>query len=520
MSARRDVIVVGAGHNGLTAAALLARAGRDVLLVERCAAVGGTALADEFHPGFRSAGIHHDARGVAAEVVADLQLARHGLVLRDHAPDVLGLDGGLVLRGDAREADREIRAHSARDADRLRELRAFLERVHPVVVRALLGPPLDLLAPDAGQTPELLRRAFALRRLGAATMMELLRLPPLPLSDFLGEWLESDALKTLLALPALAGGFAGPRSPGTTLNLLRLEAAAGPGPRGAGPALVAALERAARAHGVEVRTAAAVRAIRVDAGRVRGVVLDGGEEIDAEVVAAAGCAKHALLDLLPRGAISSRLTERMRGVRTRGTTAHVLLALDRPPSYAARPGETFELARTACRLDEIERAFDAVKYRRVSPEPVLELFQPAVGDPSLAPAGAAVLSVLVHFAPHDVHGGWGDAEREQLGQRVVELVERRTPDIRARIVGRAVRTPLDLERRYGLTGGQLHHGEHALDQLLVRPAPECSRYATPIAGLYLCGGGAHPGGGLTCRPGALAAAAILSGEGVARRSTA
>lgn len=507
MTAKHDVLVIGAGSNGLTAAALLAKAGRSVLVVERQGHIGGTAASDEFHPGFRSAGLHHDASGVAADVVDALALERHGLVLRSHPADVLGLDSGIVLRGDAAPPLGDL---AGGDGERFIELRRFLDRVRPAIARLLLGRPLDLLAPDAGQIADLVRRAAGLRRLGAATMMEVLRLPPMSVADFLDEWLATPALKALLALPAVAGGYAGPRSPGTTLQLLRQDALAGRGPRGGGPALVAALEQSARACGVVIRTDAEVSAVRVNGDRARGVVLDGGEMVEAGIVAASCDPKRLFLELLPRGAVSSRLARRIAAFRTRGTTAHVLLALEARPRFRVRPDERFERAQSGASLDDLERAFDAIKYREIPEEPVLELLLPAEADPALAPEGAAVASVLVHFAPPAPAGGWTDERRERLGDRVVGLLERRAPGIAAVVVGRAVRTPADLASRYALPGGQIHHGEHALDQLLVRPAPECARYATPVAGLYLCGSGAHPGGGLTCRPGALAASAILA----------
>ncbi len=506
MSARYDIIVIGAGHNGLTAAALLARAGRAVLVVERRDTVGGTAGGEEFHPGFRSPGLHHDATGVAQDVVRRLELERHGLALRECRPDVLGLDSGLLLRGDPLLASREIAALSTRDGARYLEFRRFLDRVRGGLESLLLAAPLDLLEPDFRGSLALLRRAVGLRRLGAQTMMELLRLPPMAVADWLGEWFESEALKALLALPAVAGTHAGPRSPGTTLNLLRGEAAGGPGVAGGGPALVAALERAARQAGVEIRTGAPVRGVLTSADGARGVALEGGEEIAARTVAASCDPKRLFLDLLPQTAFSSRLAERIRCFRTRGTTAQVLLALARPPRFAARPDDPVELARSGACLDDLERAFDAVKYRGIAERPVLDVLVAR----ALAPAGAAALSVLVHFVPYDLAGGTADGQRERLAESVVARLERYAPGVASAVVGRTVLLPVDLESRYALTGGQLHQGEHALDQLLVRPAPECARYQTPVRGLYLCGSGAHPGGGLTCRPGSLAAAAILS----------
>lgn len=251
--------------------------------------------------------------------------------------------------------------------------------------------------------------------------------------------------------------------------------------------------------------------ILTDAGGVRGVRLESGEEISAPVVATSCDPRQTLLRLLVPGAITLGLRRRMEAFRTRGTTAQVLLALSGRPVYRCRPGGAVELARTGGRLDDLERAFDAVKYRSLPESPVLEIHQPTLAAPELAPAGHAVLSVLVHFVPRDLSPDWDARARERLGDRVVEILERVAPGSAAAIVARSVLSPVDIERRYGVSGGHPHHGEHALDQILVRPAPECAAHATPVPGLFLCGSGSHPGGGLTCAPGSLAASRILGG---------
>ena len=510
---RHDVIVIGAGHNGLATAGLLARRGRKVLVLERRDIVGGLAAGEEFHPGHRSAGLLHDTTGVRAEVVSELELEKHGLKWRPHRPDVLALgDGGesLLVHGDTTKAAAEIGRLSKRDAERYVAYHAFIDRVRPVLGQFLNEPPLDLVNIETISIRDGLRRALKLRGLGRRDMMELLRLPPMCVGDWLDEWFETDLLKTALALPAVAGTFMGPRSPTSNMNLLLWEAAAGPGVVGGGPALISALEAAARAQGVEIRTGAAVERIVVDSGTAQGVIVTGGEEIQAGAVAASCDPKHALLGLLPPGVLPYRATERIRGFRMRGTTAQLLLALDTVPRFAARPNEKIEFARTGSNLLAIERAFDAVKYRTIAEEPILEIAVPSVGAPDLAPQGHAVLSVLVHFAPYDLEPEWNDAERERLGDRVIEILERHLPGVSSNVVSGVVLGPRDIEERYGVTGGHIHHGEHGLDQLLIRPSPECLHYATPIKGLYLCGSGTHPGGGLTCAPARLAASGVRS----------
>jgi len=510
---RYDAIVIGAGHNGLTTAALMAKRGRKVLVIERREVAGGIASGDAFHLGYRSAGLLHDTTGVRRSVVESLGLERHGLKLAAHRPDVLALadDGsGFVLHGDAARAAAAIGAFSARDGECYLGYRALLDRLRQALQPVVDAGPFDPIDLRANSLAELARAGLAVRRLGKKDMLELLRLPPMCVADWLNEWFESDTLKAALALPAIAGTFTGPWSPGSNANLLLGEITAGPGVAGEGVGLAEALEAAARAHGVEFRTGCTVRSIALDANRACGVVLEGGERIEAKIVASACDPKHTLLELLPRGALSVRLEERIRNLRARGTTAQVLLALRSPLSFAARPDDLIEFARTGGSLDQLERAFDAVKYRRFSARPALEIHVPTVSRPDLAPSGGSVVSMLVHFAPYDLEGGWTAAAREQLGDTVLGILERLAPGVTATVVRREVLAPVDLETRYGLSGGHVHHGEHSIDQLLVRPAPECLRYATPIAGLYLCGSGSYPGGGLTCAPGALAAETILA----------
>lgn len=510
-----DVLVVGGGPNGLTTAALLARAGRRVMLIERRPFVGGLAASEEFHPGYRSAGLLHDSTGVRPGVISELELARHGLVVRSERPSVLALGevgSALVLHADPRRTAAELERRSGKDAPRYLELRAFLDRVRGVLSDFLDRPPLDLLGSEPTRYGDLLSRGLRLRRLGRSTMMELLRLPPMAVADWLDEWFEDDLLKAALGLPAVAGTFLGPRSPGSNLNLLLWEAAAGPGVTGDGPGLVEALERAARQAGVEIRTGARVERIVVEGGAVRGLIAAGGERIDAPVVAASCDPKQTLLELVGPEAISGRLARRAGQMRTRGTTARVLLAMSAPPRFAAGADGPVERATIAGSLDGIEHAFDAIKYDAIAEQPILEVHVPSIAAPDLAPAGGAVVSVLVHYAPYAPRSGWDDASRARLADLAISRLELHAPGSAAAVVASEVTGPADIEARYGLSGGQVHHLEHALDQRLVRPTPECVHYRTPVKGLYLCGGGSHPGGGLTCAPGRLAARAILDGE--------
>jgi len=511
---RGRTIVIGAGTNGLTTAALLARAGRDVLVLERRDVIGGLAASGEFHPGYRSAGIFHDTTLVRPHVVERLALVRHGLKPRTHPPDRLTLapgGAGLLIPGDPARVASALGAVSGRDASAWGRYRAFLDRIRPCLIDFLDRPAVNLIDIDSAGMPatwDLLRRALRVRGLGRDDMMELIRVPALSMRDWLDEWFETGPFKAALAIGALSGNWLGPRSPGGAANLILHDALRGAGFEGSGHTVAAALQRAAESHGVTIRTGATVESILIRDGRTAGVALRGGEEIEAASIAAS-CDPKATFALLPAGAAPYRTRRRVEAFRMRGTTAQVLLALKAPPRFAARPGDAVAHATTGEDLDALERAFDAVKYRKHSPRPALEIHIPTVESPDLAPPGHAVVSCLVHFAPHAIEGGWTDAARERLGETVIGILEEHAPGIRGTIVSGSVLSPADIEQRYGVTGGHILHGEHALDQILIRPFPEWSGHATPLAGLFLCGSGAHPGGGLTCGPGSLAADAIL-----------
>ncbi len=519
---RYDVIVIGAGHNGLTTACLLARAGRKVLVLEKRAAVGGLCAPEEFHPGYHAPGVLHDTAQLRTGLLEDLHLDEHGLDLTPPEPTLFvspnGGDGVLINVSDAAATAAEITRLSANDAKRWIEYRAFIERARDLIEPLLSETPPDIarlgsmgLGGLGGMSlGTLARLAGAAQRFGRHDLAGLLRIPPMCVADWLNEWFESDLVKGGLAHAAIQGTWAGPWSPGTAANLLLLECTTRHSVVGGAAGLANALQRASRQYGVEVRTEAEVARIRLEDGAVTGVELKSGEAIDARVVASSVDPRTTFLKLIERATLPLAFEHRIGVLRARGTSAKVHLALKGRLEFAAKPGERIARARTTATLDETERAFDPVKYRGASEKPLLDIFVPSVARPETAPDGADVVSLLVHFAPFDLAGGWTPAASKRLGDAAVAELERVAPGVSKAIVARQVLTPADLAERFGIEGGHIHHLEPALDQLVIRPTLETMRYATPVRGLFLCGAGSHPGGGVSCAPGALAADAIVA----------
>ncbi len=506
-----DVIVIGAGINGLVTATVLARRGRQVIVVDRRPHPGGLAAGHAFHEGFRTAGLEGRSAQLAPAVIEHLGLAEHGL--RTVPADGVLLsqsDGpGLMISDELDATAREIAVHSQRDAERYLEMCAFIERVRPVLHDLLTQAPPPW---PGGRFEDLWRlgmHGLALRRLGRRDMIDLLRALPMTLSDWLGEWFETDALRAALAGPALYGTYLGPRSAGGVFNLLAQAALVGPTIAGGPAAVIDALISAARVAGVEIRTDAHVQRIVVDERVARGVELADGATLMASTVAASCDPLQTFMTLVPPAALDDAFAARIATFRARGTTAVMHLALSDPLTFKCRPDHAPVCGRIGERLDELEKAFDAVKYNAFSAVPVLDITVPSTHDANLAPAGQSVVTVGVHFAAHDLAGGWTTDRRSALNEAVMTVVERHCPGVRTHMLGHELITPHDLAERFALTGGHIHHGEHAIDQRLVRPTPQCMHYCTPIKNLYLCGRGTHPGGENTGLPGYLAAQVML-----------
>lgn len=526
-----DAVVVGGGHNGLVTAAYLARAGLDTLVLERREIVGGAAETSELAPGLRVPRAAHTVGRLRGDVINTLRLRDHGLRLVQ--PDVRVFapaeDGSAItLWGDPGRTAAELRARWPRDADAYPAFDRSVQALAAFLGRLLAMTPPNLSGPTFADALGGLQAGLSFRGLGRREGHQLLRALPMPVADFVGEHFASDALQAVLASRGIQYTAMGPRSPGTTAVLLLDSAGNGgaaPGQaifaRGGPGAVSDALASAARAFGAQIRTAADVARVVSNDGQATGVALADGEEIGARIVVSGVDPKRTMLALLDPAALGPDIAWRAGNLRLQGTVAKVNLALDSLPRFGAEDGDADGRLRgrivMATGIDDLERAFDASKYGRPSERPYLEATIPTLVDPTLAPAGDAgrpggrhVMSVLVQYAPYHLRDGDWDAQRDALGDVVLRTLDRFAPGLSGTVTARQVLTPLDLEREYGLTEGHPYHGEHGLDQLFAwRPLLGHARYRLPLDGLYLCGAGAHPGGGITGGPGANAAREIL-----------
>jgi phytoene dehydrogenase-like protein len=517
-----SVIIIGAGHNGLTTAFYLARAGLKPLVLERRPVVGGGAITDEIAPGFRCPTLAHAIGPLRPSVVRDMRLESRGVEFISPDPRLvsLSLDGrALAFSTDVARTAEAIEAFSDADAGQYPEFCRVLERLGAFLGGLLETTPPSLDGPAAGELWELLKTGRRFRALGRTDAFRLLRWMPMAAADLVAEWFSNDLLQAAVAARGIFGVAQGPWSAGTGATLL-LNAAVDPAPGGSsvtvkgGPgALTRAMADAATQAGAEIRTSVSVARVMVRDGRATGVVLDDGREISARAVISNADPKRTLLGMVDPMELDPSFLVRMRHYRCPGTTAKVNLALSALPAFrgVSNPSDLKGRVQIAPGVDYLERAFDASKYGEISADPYLDVTLPTLHDPSLAPAGAHVMSVYVQFAPYTLAGGraWSDAAAD-LGRTVLGTLSRYAPGIEQLVVHQQVITPHDLESTYGLTGGHTLHGEPSLDQLFtMRPVLGCARYRTPITGLYLCGAGTHPGGGITAGSGQNASREIL-----------
>jgi phytoene dehydrogenase-like protein len=501
-AARYDSIVVGGGHNGLVCAAYLARGGRSVLVLEAADRVGGAAVTREFAPGFRVSACAHLLHLMPPALMRDLALDRHGLKLAAEGLATVALSQDarhLVFAGAGIGG---LAEHGSADAAAYADWQGLLGRLAAALHPVLAATPPRLGSSTWRGRASLLALGWRIRRLGRRDMRELLRIGGMCVHDLLEEHFSLALLKGALAFDAVLGTNYGPRSPGTVFSLLyRAAASQGVGtlaqPQGGLGALTQALARAATAAGAQIRTGAPVARILVREDRAAGVQLDSGEEICAATVVSSADPKATFLRLLGSEHLDAGFVRRVTQVRSRGLAAKLHLALDRLPHF---PGLAAEALRgrllVAPSADYIERAYNHAKYEEFSQAPMLEVTVPTLADPALAPAGKHVISVIVQYAPYRLDAGW-EAQRQPFADLVIDTLARYAPELRACLVASELLTPQDLEREFRITGGHWHHAELALDQfLMVRPVPGAAQYQSPLRGLFLCGAGCHPGGGV------------------------
>jgi phytoene dehydrogenase-like protein len=527
VSDQPDAIVIGAGHNGLVAATLLAKAGLRTLVLERAITVGGCATTGEVAPGVRCPTLAHRV-ALDPKLVGELDLARHGLQRLEPSAHLFAPTDegrGLTLWCDPIHAAREIERFSLGDARRYREFLVSLSALVGVV-RSLQDRPAPLLDNIAiGDVAGLLASARKFRALGSADAYRLLRYLPMSVADLVSEWFETEPLRVAIAAAGVLASPVGPRSGGSSASLLWLAAQGGhpavPGwyARGGPGAVSDALLHAARAAGAEVRVGASVDRILARDEQVTGVALGSGEEIRADLVVSNLDPRRTLLDLTDPVHLAPEFRHRIGNIRMRGTLIKVNYAIAELPVFrgtetadpATRAAMLSGCVRLCADLDTLERAFDAAKYGEMSETPWVELTVPTLLDPTLSRTGQHVVSAYAAYAPIRRPGATVVLDREVVADRVTATIARYASRFDQSIVARQVIAPSDLERDYGLTGGHPFHGELALDQLFAaRPLLGWARHRTPIRGLHLCGAGTHPGDGLTGRSGALSAREILA----------
>jgi phytoene dehydrogenase-like protein len=523
MADTRDVIIVGGGHNGLVASFYLAKAGYKPLVLERRSQVGGAAITEEFHPGFRSSTLAHNAGPLRGDVARDMQLEKNGL--KFVTPDVntvsLTQDGrALILYTDRQKASQEIARWSQKDATAYEGFGLALGKIGKVIGEALLLTPPNIDSPNSGDLWGMLKTGRSIRNLGKKDLYRVLRWGPMAAADLVAEFFESEPLRATIAARGIFGTFLGPWSAGSALVLM-LRAAGDPTPAGSvqfplggAGAITAAMAAAATQAGVEIRTNAEIAEIRVKDGVATGVVLASGEEISARAIVSNADPKHTLMHLVDPAHLSPDFVQKIKNYRCMGTVAKMNLALSALPEFAALKSQgngnlLKGRIQISPEIDYLERAFDESKYGNFSRNPYIEIAIPSLSDQSLAPAGKHVMSVYMQYAPYKLKNSDWESERSVLAEEIVKTISKYAPNLPETIVGHQMITPKDLEEQYGLTGGHIFHGELALDQFFtMRPLLDWARYSTPIERLYLCGSGTHPGTGLTGGSGANAAREI------------
>jgi phytoene dehydrogenase-like protein len=516
MKSRYDAIIIGAGHNGLVAAAYLARHGLSTLNIERAERIGGACITDEIMPGYRVSGAAQVLGMLRPQVVADLDLERRGLRYRLREPEVFVPfpDGQhLFLYSDAERSKASIARLSPRDAATFDAYDGYTNQIAAIVSELMTRP-----------TPSLDEVAAAFDRSGDREMLQATLFESI--QDYLERWFVSDYVKGPLAYGAMSGSAAGPRTPGTAFSKFYHSAARLKGREGAW-ALVEggmgrvtdALALAVRSHGGEILLETEVSRIDCRGERATGVVLADGREILADIILSNADPHRTFLELLPPGSVPDKLRDRARRIKLNGTGFKINFAISELPDFIALPGRSVGPQHTGGvmitpSLDYMERAWDEAKYGRPSSRPFTHFIIQSATDSSLAPGGHHTISLWGHHFPYQLSGGDIDVERERLAERMTNLIGECAPNFRNSVLGRQIWLPVDIERRYGMTGGQIFHGDLMPDQVLWgRPFIGSGGHRTPVKGVYLCGAGSHPGGDVNGAPGYNAAMAVLTDLG-------
>ena len=517
-----SAIVIGGGHNGLTAAAYLARAGRKVLVLERRHVLGGAAVTEEVFPGFKISVCSYVVSLLRPEIIRDLDLPRHGL-------EILPLDGTFTPMpngdylwrvNDHAKTRRQIARHSKLDAEAYDEYGKAMVEMARFVKPILNMTPPDPMSLDPRELMKLVFLGRRFRDLADVDRYNQVQLMTMSASDFLDQWFETDVLKATMSASGIIGTFLGVRSPGTAYVLLHHYMGEIDGAfrswgfaRGGTGAISNAIAAAAREAGVDIRTRAAVARIAVKNGQATGVVLSNGDELQADIVLSSVDPNLTFLKFLDAGELPDEFLDEVRRYKFRGSSGKVNLALDALPNFTCLPGDGPHLRGAISispSVDYMERAYDQAKYGEFSRRPYIDMVIPTLTDPSVAPPGKHILSCFVQYAPYKLASGNWDEQREAFGDTVVDTLAEYAPNIRDIILHRQVVTPLDLEREWGLTEGNIFQGELTLEQLFfARPVPGWAQYTTPIRNLWMCGSATHPGGGIMGAPGRNAALRIL-----------
>jgi phytoene dehydrogenase-like protein len=517
-----DVAIIGGGHNGLVCAAYLARAGKQVLVLERRERVGGAAMSEEVFPGFRFSVFSYVVSLLRPEIIRDLELPRHGLHILPLESTLTPLSNGNYLAqwNDHDQNRRELARHSVRDAEAYDDFGLELHQMARIIKPMLAIAPPDPASVHPRELLDLARLGRYFGKLSTKRFNALWRLLTMSSAEYLDTWFESEALKATKSASGIIGTMLGPRSPGTAYVLLHHYMGELDGvfrawgfAKGGNGSVSAAIASSARTFGAEIRTQAPVAQIIIQNGKARGVVLEGGEEVHADVVVSGADPRRTFVGLVGEKHLPSEFTESIRRFKFRGSSAKVNLALGELPNFTCLPGRGPHL-RGAVSISPsiayLEQAYDDAKYGEISRRPYMDVVIPSMLDPAMAPPGKHVMSIFVQYAPYHLKGGWTDERREALGKAVIDTLAEYAPNIRSAIVHRQVVTPADIERVVGLTEGNIFQGELSLHQMFfLRPAPAWSRYRTPIEGLWQCGSGTHPGGGVMGASGRNAAFALL-----------